>query len=175
MSNKPSLCWISMFAHRVLVELKYNEGGWGALLGDRHLHLVPLCCNTRGLLWPWGNQHRRNTIQSELLSVPKAKHAFGGGTVIHSAHRKWTIYMNYVTLTVEGPFQRRYVLQFKHLVWLLALLQKGQYELNITAGSKAFIWRGKIQIDWFPATGSVGCFLLLFLPKAGQKSLLSTN
>lgn len=31
-SNKHLRCWICTFAHRVLVELKYNEGGWGALL-----------------------------------------------------------------------------------------------------------------------------------------------
>lgn len=142
----------------------------------RRLHVVPLCCNTRGLLWPWGNQHRRNTIQSELLSVQNAKHVFGGCTVIHSARRKRTIYINYaVKLTGEPPFYRRYVLQFKHVVWLLAILQKGKYELNITAGSKAFISRGKIWIDW--ATDFVPsvlldafCFFLGFFCQKQDKS-----
>lgn len=84
---------------------------------DSCLHLVPLCCNTRELRWPWSNQCRRNTIQSKLLSVPNAKYVFGGCTVLHSALRKKnkkTIYTTYALYwTSVSPFYRQYMLPFK--------------------------------------------------------------
>lgn len=144
----------------------------------RRRHVVPLCCNTRGLLWPWGNQHRRNTIQSELLSVPNAKHVFGGCTVIHSARRKRTIYINYA-VKLTGDHSIGGMLQFKHVVWLLALLQKGKYELNITAGSKAFISRGKIWIDWatdfVPSVLLDAFFFFSFFAKSRTKVIIKHN